>query len=697
MRVPLGLFFWVSNDYTGPPIEVNLLWIADLWYIFGAMTYLSDLNNEQKRAVLHKDGPLLILAGAGAGKTRVITYRIAHLIKHGVHPEQILAVTFTNKAAKEMQERINHLLAHDAQFAMPVEVRERPFVRTFHSLGVHIIRENAELIGLPKRFSILDSSDAKKIIKEAMESAGYDTKEFEPRKIQSIISNQKGDLISIEDYETKAKNYSYLGDVVLKTWRLYEKRLNEEGALDFDDLLIKTVHILEKYPDVLARYQKRWNYIHIDEYQDTNEVQYNISKLLAKAHKNMCVVGDIDQNIYSWRGASIKNIMHFEKDYPGATEIILEENYRSTQNILQAANEIISKNVMRKEKNLFTKNGEGDKITVYNAIDEYDEAKFLVRKAKEAMASGVHPSDMAFLYRANFQSRVLEEICLQEQLPHQVIGTKFFDRKEVKDVIAYIKAALNGKDFTSISRIINVPKRGIGKVTLLKIAEGHEDDLTPAVYAKVQQFYNTLTEIGDVMRTKKPHEVVAHIMTATGMEAELQKDGEEGAERLENIRELVSLAKRYEDFAAEHSPAEAMDKLLEDMSLTSDQDELDKKEDGVKLMTVHAAKGLEFAHVFVTGLEAGLFPHEKFDAKGEEDAEEERRLFYVAVTRARKKLYLTHASFRTIYGSKEVNMASEFLEDISDKLIQKESFEDQYAREERGASSGGTKEYLIDF
>ena len=661
------------------------------------MTYLSDLNNEQKRAVLHKDGPLLILAGAGAGKTRVITYRIAHLIKHGVHPENILAVTFTNKASKEMQERINHLLQHDSHFAMPVEVRERPFVRTFHSLGVHIIRENAELIGLPKRFSILDSADAKKIIKEALEASGYDTKEYEPRKIQSIISNQKGDLISIADYETKAKNYSYLGDVVLKTWRLYEKRLNEEGALDFDDLLIKTVHILETYPEVLARYQKRWQYIHIDEYQDTNEVQYNISKLLAGAHKNMCVVGDIDQNIYSWRGASIKNIMNFEKDYPGATEIILEENYRSTQNILRAANEIISKNVMRKEKNLFTKNGEGDKITVYNAIDEYDEAKFLARKAKEAMAAGVHPNDIAFLYRANFQSRVLEEICLQERLPHQVIGTKFFDRKEIKDVVAYIKAALNPKDFTSISRIINTPKRGIGKVTLLKIAEGHEDDLAPAVYAKVQQFRNSLAEIADAIVTKKPQEVISMIVTSTGLEAELQKDGEEGAERLENIRELVSLAKKYEDFAAEHSCAEAMDKMLEDMSLTSDQDDLDKPEDGVKLMTVHAAKGLEFAHVFVTGLEAGLFPHEKFDAKGEEDSEEERRLFYVAVTRARKKLFLSYASFRTIYGSKEVNMPSEFLEDISDDIIEKESFEDQYSSDERGASSGGTKEYLIDF
>ena len=323
------------------------------------MSYLHKLNPNQNKAVTTTEGPVLILAGAGAGKTRVITHRIAHLIKQGVAPHQILAVTFTNKAAKEMNERVNDLLMNDADFSSPIEVSGRPFIKTFHSLGVHIIKENSELVGLPRRFTIFDSSDSRKAISDGLKELGYDTKQYEPKRIQSIISNQKGEMMTVEDYLNSSQRSSYMGDVVSKVWQRYEKTLQEQGALDFDDLLIKSVGILKKHTEVLDRYQNFWKYIHIDEYQDTNEVQYNMTKLLAEKHNNICVVGDVDQNIYSWRGATIENIMNFEKDYPEITEIVLEENYRSTQNILQAANEIIKKNKNRKEKNLFTKNGEG--------------------------------------------------------------------------------------------------------------------------------------------------------------------------------------------------------------------------------------------------------------------------------------------------------------------------------------------------
>lgn len=657
-----------------------------LQYIFKNM-YLDKLNPKQNEAVLHTEGPLLILAGAGAGKTRVITHRIAHLIKQGAEPHQILAVTFTNKAAKEMQERVNEMLNNDKDFSMPISVSGRPFIKTFHSLGVHIIKENADKLGLPKRFTIFDSADSKKAIKESLERAGYDIKQYEPKKIQAIISNQKSDLVTPEKYESSVSMHSYIGDAVVKAWKGYEKRLQEEGALDFDDLLVKTVEILEKYPEVRKRYQNIWKYIHVDEYQDTNEVQYMITKILADSHENICVVGDIDQNIYSWRGASIKNIMNFEKDYPKFKEVILEENYRSTQNILQAANDVIKKNKVRKEKNLFTKNGEGERIIKYQAIDEYDEAKFIVNEAKRLIKEGTDPNEIAFLYRANFQSRVLEEICLQENLPHQVIGTRFFDRKEIKDVMSYIKAALNERDFTSLSRIINVPKRGIGKATVIKLADSLEHELSPATQTKVNNFREFLRTIETKSKEIKPHELISFVTKESGLEESLKKEGDDGQERLENIRELASLAKKYEGY----EPEEGIEKMMEDISLASDQDEMEDNDIGVKLMTVHAAKGLEFDNVFVTGLEAGLFPHARFDEKGEEDNEEERRLFYVAITRAKKRLYLTYTSFRTIYGSKEVNMPSEFLEDISPELSEESSFVGN------NYDSGGTKEYLIDF
>jgi len=636
---------------------------------------------------MHIDGPLLIMAGAGAGKTKTITYRIANLIANGVDPKNILAVTFTNKAATEMRERVDRLLREEDTLKRPTEFEERPTIKTFHSLGVLILRENFEKLKLPKRFSILDRSDSKKIIRDILKDEGYDIKQYDPAKILAIISRQKGDMITPEEYEDTIHYNDYIKGIVATVWKRYDEQLHKGGALDFDDLLVRTVWLLEKDLEIRKKYQNRWKYIHVDEYQDTNEVQYQMTKLLAEEHKNICVVGDVDQNIYTWRGATIKNIMSFEHDYPEAKEIVLEENYRSTKNILRAANEIISKNSIRRKKNLFTNNAAGEKIQVYRAIDEYDEATFSILKAKELIAKGTSPNEIVFLYRANFQSRVLEEICLRHNLPHQVVGTKFFDRKEVKDVISYIKAALNEQDFTSLNRIINTPPRGLGKTTVLKIHAHEEDTLTPAVKEKIKNFRNFLQKIRDESVTKKPAEIVALILKESGLEEALKEEGDEGLERIQNIKELASLAKKYEDF----EPKEAMENFLDDISLTSDQDDLERNKNGVKLMTVHAAKGLEFDYVFVTGLENGLFPMERENDKVE-DSEEERRLFYVAITRAKKKLFLTWTSFRTIFGSKQVNLSSEFLDDISEEIIEIENFDggEDY-------KTGGKIEYLIDF
>jgi len=655
------------------------------------MSHLNDLNPFQREATEHTEGPLLILAGAGAGKTKTLTYRIANLINKGTDPHKILAVTFTNKAASEMRERIDLLMRENSDLNKPVETQERPFVRTFHSLGVYILKQNFAAAGLPKRFTILDRDDSKKIIRDILKSMDYDPKEYEPGKILSIISRQKGDMKSPASYSEGFHKNHGMAQIIGKVWEKYDAKLKKDGTMDFDDLLFESTKLLEKNPEIRAHYQNLWQYIHIDEYQDTNEVQYKMASLLAEKHKNICVVGDVDQNIYSWRGATIKNIMNFEKDYPGTKEIVLEENYRSTQNILQAANEIIEKNTVRKDKNLFTKNAPGEKITVYRAIDEYDEANFAVMEAKTLIAEGVPADEIAFLYRANYQSRVLEEVCLKFNLDHQVIGTRFFDRKEVKDIIAYIKASVNENDFSSMNRIINYPTRGIGKATILKIHANEENDLNVGTQAKIANFRKILNDIRNEIESKKPTDVISFIIKRSGMEDKFKTEGDDGLERLENVKELASLAKKYDQY----DPVEALDVFLEDVSLMSDQDTLDQKtqsnKSGVKLMTVHASKGLEFENVFVTGLEAGLFPHNREGLK-KEDEEEERRLFYVAITRAKRKLYLTWASFRTIYGSKEVNMASEFLDDISEDLLDDKDFSGEDKKE-----GGGKMEFLIDF
>ncbi|OGI95524.1 hypothetical protein A2917_03140 [Candidatus Nomurabacteria bacterium RIFCSPLOWO2_01_FULL_42_17] len=661
--------------------------------------HLSELNKEQREAAIHTGGPLLIIAGAGAGKTKTITHRIVNLIKEGISPERILAVTFTNKAAKEMRERIILEIQKNTTGQEKI-----PFVSTFHSLGVYIIKENARLLGLTKYFTILDEGDANSIIKEILKEIGIDPKQYDPKKIKNIISREKGKFTHLADYAEREKG-TY-GVMVAQVWNLYEKKKMKENSLDFDDLLLKATKLLKDNAEIRKIYQEKWEYIHIDEYQDTNEVQYLMSKLLSENNQNICVVGDADQNIYSWRGANLKNILSFEKDYPNAKIVLLEENYRSTKNILEAANTIIKKNKYRPDKNLFTRKNTGEKIGLYEALDENDEADFVATKILEiidngagaAVAGSLSPrargalpldpsvcetprpgtpaplSEISILYRANFQSRALEEAMLRYNIPYQVLGVKFFERKEIKDTLAYLRAALNPESLSDIKRIINFPARGIGKVTLVKIFANEIESLPVKMRIKINNFYQTLEEIKEKIHNSKTSDIIKFVVKTSGIEAELASGGEEDIERLENIKELATLALKYDNL----ENGAGIEKLLEDASLASDQDSLivteNKKEkiDAVKLMTVHASKGLEFNNVFITGLEDGLFPHKRHDEADGFDSEEERRLFYVAVTRARSKLFLSFANFRTIFGSRQINAPSEFISDIPADLLEKE-------------------------
>ncbi|KKW10986.1 MAG: ATP-dependent helicase PcrA [Parcubacteria group bacterium GW2011_GWA2_49_9] len=698
------------------------------------MDYLLGLNARQREAVEHTEGPLLIVAGAGAGKTRVITHRILHLIKQGVAPESILAITFTNKAAKEMRERVRQLLGSSFQLLGQTEGMEHPrsqnlkaisfpWLGTFHSLGVYILRENSQRLGLSKRFTIFDRSDSIRALKEAIRETDLDPKQFEPGKILGSISREKGKMVTCEEFKARSEG-DYYPAIVADIWEKYEAILRKEKALDFDDLLLKTAVLLQKDEMVRAHYQKRWRYIHIDEYQDTNHVQYIIAKSLADAEKNIAVVGDIDQNIYSWRGASIKNILNFEKDYPKSKIVLLEENYRSTQTILTVANRIIEKNKMRREKTLFTKNGEGEKVGLFTAYDEVQEASFIAQRSKQLIAEGASPSAIAVLFRANFQSRALEEAFLREEVPYQVLGVRFFERREVKDVLSYVRAAENPESIGDVRRIINVPPRGIGKVTLLKIFAGKEKELPPAMREKLATFKKLLAEFRQRLSSLPLSEAIKWIVSASGLEAELKKGGSEDEERLENIKELVTFATRYDAVTPETTPSvilateqsgvvvdyaggqsgtqkeldspapllegssrkgegreqgndrtAAVDQFLSDVALQSDQDELQEEKPAVRLMTVHASKGLEFTYVFISGLEEGLFPHERMgETLDEGAAEEERRLFYVAVTRAKKKVFLTYAGVRTIFGSRQVTVPSEFIFDIDEEFLQAENY-----------------------
>ncbi len=630
------------------------------------MQYLNDLNPAQKKAAQATTGPLLIVAGAGAGKTKTITHRIAHLIVEGAPPDSILAVTFTNKAAREMRERVERLLAKIPETRAPLSLyatQSGPLVTTFHSLCVRILREHAASLNLPRSFSIWDRADSVRAIKQALKDEGFG-EEYEARSILGSISRAKGDAITREEYETRVRNP--WERAVARVWRVYETVLAKERALDFDDLLLSALRLLNNQ-EIRQKLQTRWKHITIDEYQDTNRVQFELVRILAEPERNVCAVGDVDQNIYSWRGASIEHLLSFERVFPGAQVVLLEENYRSTKTIVSAAHEVISKNSQRVDKNAFTKNEDGDPLTLYHGISEEDEARYVAEKTQEYIRSGTKPEHIAVLYRANFQSRVLEDAFLQAHIPYRVLGTRFFERKEIKDVLSYIRAALNPHSSGDIARAVGAPARGIGKATLAKMLEENLDALAPAARRKTEVFYALLSDIRVQTQTQPASSVVQYVIEKSGLGTSYKTGGEDGLERLQNVTELVSLAQKYNSFP---SP-EGVEQLLEDAALLGEQDELERAQSAVALMTVHAAKGLEFNVVFITGLEEGLFPHERFDEHADE--EEERRLFYVALTRARQKVFLSYAKTRFVYGSRAITIPSQFLGDIDPgKIVHEE-------------------------
>lgn len=625
--------------------------------------YTRGLNKQQTEAVLHKSGPLLIVAGAGTGKTRTLTHRIAALIESGVEPYKVLAVTFTNKAAAEMRERIFDLIGH-ATSTMPM-------MRTFHSLGVFILRNNYQKIGIKKSFSILSQQDVRRMIKRGLDEFSLDAKVYDPKLIQKVISKHKNNLLELEDYDVS----SAFGSNLLKVWRWFEAEKRRSHAVDFDDLLSLTYKLLYENSDVREYYQNLWEYIHIDEYQDTNNVQHNIIKFLCNKQMNLCVVGDSDQNIYSWRGAQLKNILNFDKDFAGSKTIILEDNYRSTANIIVAAQAVIEKNNNRIHKVLKAKKDEGEKIRIVGHFSGVSEARYVASKIKDLIKSKVNPNEIAVLYRANFLSRIIEEAMLRSNIQYQVIGTKFFERAEVRDMVAYLRASQNPESLADLARILNTPKRGLGKVSVLKILAHDIEGLSAKAKASYFDVMNILQKIRDFSKQNSPAQIVSFAIKISGLEDALGRGTSEDKERLENLKELVTYASKYDSY----TDGDAFEKMMEDIALMSDQDEMNGKNEHptVKLMTVHASKGLEFEYVFMVGMEKGIFPSERDD--NDRDNEEERRLCYVAMTRAKDKLFMTYAEGRKIFGNDIQQTPSLFLEDIPIELVEgsDDNFENQ--------------------
>ena len=639
------------------------------------MHYLDNLNERQKEAVLTTLGPVSVLAGAGSGKTRVLTTRIYHLIREGVPAQKILAVTFTNKAAREMRERLSHQLGE----TIAVWKKDStPFVATFHGLGRELLESYGSVLGIPRHFTIFDRDDSERAIKNALKELSFDPKEIPPRGILARISRAKSDGLDAQAFIEKHGRNDFRSKIAGDIWRLYDAALAKERALDFDDLITLPVKLLAEHESVRQQVQERFHYVHIDEFQDTNELQGRLAKLLTGERKNLFVVGDIDQTIYTWRGATIDNLLAFERTYPEAKTIVLEHNYRSSKNIVDAANQIIEHNRNRKEKRSVTDNPKGEPIRVHAANTADTEAEFIAQEAARLARSGTPLTEMAVLYRTNFQSRGLEEAFLRQGVAYRLIGTQFLDRKEVKDVLAWVRLALDSGREADRMRAVQAPPRGIGKVTLGKLAEGRRDELKPAERVKVEAFERVVASLEEAAQTLVPSEFVRLVIEKSGIEATLQKGGEEDQERLENARELATLASRHDGTPG----LDGIAAFLADAALAGDQDELDrpsskkgKNTEGVSLMTVHAAKGLEFDVVFVTGLEEGLFPHEGMNEE-ERDEEEERRLFYVAMTRAKKRLYLTMSRVRRIYGTDYLQEPSSFLSDIDGSLVEYATGED---------------------
>ncbi|HJV17572.1 MAG TPA: DNA helicase PcrA [Bacillales bacterium] len=644
------------------------------------MQYLTDkllngLNPEQKSAVKATDGPLLIMAGAGSGKTRVLTHRIAYLmVEKGVNPYNILAITFTNKAAREMRDRISKMMGGAA---------EQIWISTFHSMCVRILRRDIDRIGFNRNFTILDTTDQQSVIKGILKDKNIDPKKFDPRAILGSISSAKNELIEPEEYAKTAGGY--FEKVVSDVYTEYQKRLRKNQALDFDDLIMSTILLFKRVPDVLEYYQRKFQYIHVDEYQDTNRAQYLLVKLLANRFKNLCVVGDSDQSIYKWRGADIANILSFEKDYPNTTVIMLEQNYRSTKRILLAANEVIAKNGKRKPKNLWTENPEGNKIVYYRADSEQGEAWFVTGKIKELTNNGYKLSDIAILYRTNAQSRVMEEVLLKSNTNYSIVGgTKFYDRKEIKDMLAYLRLISNPDDDISLQRIINVPKRAIGATSVDKIANfaGMHDislyqalesveliGLSPKTTKAAAEFRDLIHKYTQMQEYLSVTELVEEILEKSGYREMLKAEKSiEAQSRLENLDELLSVTQNFEKTSEDKS----LVAFLTDLALVADIDSMDDEgeaSDAVVLMTLHSAKGLEFPVVFLIGMEEGVFPHSR-SLMEEDEMEEERRLAYVGITRAEKSLFMTNAQMRTLFGRTNMNPASRFIKEIPEDLFE---------------------------
>lgn len=638
---------------------------------------LKGLNKEQQEAVKHTDGALLIMAGAGSGKTRVLTHRIAYLLSEkDVAARNILAITFTNKAAREMKERVRKLVGRESEFM---------WVSTFHSMCVRILRRDIDRIGYSRNFSILDSGDQLSVIKQILKNLNIDPKKFDPRAMLGQISSAKNELITPEEYSNNVGNF--YERQISQIYTAYQKMLHKNQSLDFDDLIMQTIHLFKRVPEVLEYYQRRFQYIHVDEYQDTNHAQYFLVKQLASRYQNLCVVGDSDQSIYRWRGADITNILSFEKDYPTSRTVFLEQNYRSTKSILAAANKVIGNNSGRKPKNLWTENADGKNINYFQGATEQEEALYITDKIQELTRNeGYSAGDVAILYRTNAQSRAIEDTLMKSNISYQMVGgTKFYDRKEIKDMIAYLRLITNPDDDLSFERVVNVPKRGIGKTSIDRLrvhAMTHDISFYEAVkevdFTGVsKKAANALAEFGNLIKTLTQQQ---EFLTATDMvEAVLERTGYEemlkneqtieSQSRLENLEEFMTVTQDFEKTAEDKT----LIAFLTDLALIADIDRVDEEDpdnqEKITLMTLHAAKGLEFPVVFLIGMEENVFPHSR-SMMDNDEMEEERRLAYVGITRAERELYLTHAKMRTLYGRTNMNPISRFINEIPEELIE---------------------------
>lgn len=644
-------------------------------------TLTNGMNNKQAEAVQTTEGPLLIMAGAGSGKTRVLTHRIAHLVQDlNVFPWRILAITFTNKAAREMRERIAALLSED--------VARDIWVSTFHALAVRILRRDGKAIGLAKNFTIIDTSAQRTLMKRVINDLNLDTNQYDPRTILGMISNAKNDMLRPRDYAKAADNA--FQETVAEVYTAYQAELKRSQSVDFDDLIMLTIDLFQSAPDVLARYQQQFEYLHVDEYQDTNDAQYTIVNLLAQRSKNLAVVGDADQSIYGWRGANMNNILNFEKDYPNAHTVMLEQNYRSTQNILDAANAVINHNNERVPKKLWTENGKGDQITYYRAQTEHDEANFILSNIQQLRETKhMAYSDFAVLYRTNAQSRNIEESLVKANMPYSMVGGhKFYERKEILDIMAYMSLITNPDDNAAFERVVNEPKRGLGATSLTRLRELanrlnvsymkaiESIELAPSITTKAASKFLTFAEMMHNLRQQSEFlnvtELTELVMTQSGYRQMLaEKNDSDSQARLENLEEFLSVTKEFDDKYQPEDP-ESIDPVTDFLGTTALMSDLDDFEEGdgaVTLMTLHAAKGLEFPVVFLIGLEEGIFPLSR--AMMDEDLlEEERRLAYVGITRAMKKLFLTNAFSRLLYGRTQANEPSRFIAEISPELLE---------------------------